>query len=286
MKKMLLLVAAVTLCLSLTPSKTPKTYDLQWAIENKLISCEFRGNDESPHYYQPLVVEIKNLTSKELNIKIPTGLKFKSKAEEYQDIIVTQEALIAVLKNGEAQLPLFGMCTEKYNSAPSAGELYLPDGMAVGNLNLLAAEIEQQKAFDYAGQNAIWNLTNDGILEDIAGYAFDAGAPLQSYVADLLNIPNNNNTPAVAAIQETLVKRNAGGNFRYKFSKTSAVTIGMFNDKDIIVRELYSNPETPPGEHRLSYEFDTLQYPDDVYYIRLIINGQIKINFEMKSRQS
>jgi hypothetical protein len=64
------------------------------------------------------------------------------------------------------------------------------------------------------------------------------------------------------------------------------VTIGMFNDQNIVVKELYNNPETPPGEHKLAYEFDTMVFPEDTYYVRLIIDGQIKINFKMKPRRS
>ena len=178
------------------------------------------------------------------------------------------------------------MCTQKYNYAPYHGELYRPDGLATGNLKLIASEIEKKKAYDITGQNAVWNITDNGMLIDIAGYDSEAGAPMRAYIAELLNIPNEDATQLYAEVEERVVKRTAGGNFRYKFSKTSAVTIGMFNDKDIIVKELYSNPTTPPGEHRLTYEFDALEYTDDLYYIRLIINGQIKINFEMKTKRS
>ncbi len=158
-------------------------------------------------------------------------------------------------------------------------------GIVENNLSLLTKEIERLEAYDVAGQNAVWNITDNGTLYDIAGYDVDAGAPLRTYVANLLNIPDDE-IPVFDEPQELKRVRTAGGNFRYKFSRTSAVTIGMFNSQDIIVKELYQNPETPPGEHRLSYEFDVEEFTDDVYYIRLIINGQIKINFEMKTRRS
>jgi hypothetical protein len=284
MKKIILLFAVVALCASNKPANNVKIYDLEEAIANKLISYEFRGNNESPHYYQPLVANITNRTSEAINIRIPNGFTFKSNSTDHQDIIITQEELIAIDHHKSLEKPLFGMCIEKYHIAPNASELYTPNGMTNTTLNLLTTEIEKRKAYDYAAQNAIWNLTNDGTLSDIAGYDIAAGAPLRAYIAGLLDLPEDQMPEDVAQSEDQLIKRTAGGNFRYKFSNTSAVTIGMFNDKDIIVKELYHNPETPAGEHRLSYEFDTLQYPDEVYYIRLIINGQIKINFEMKPR--
>jgi hypothetical protein len=60
----------------------------------------------------------------------------------------------------------------------------------------------------------------------------------------------------------------------------------MFNEQNIVVKELYNNAETAAGEHKLAYEFDTMIFPEDTYYIRLIIDGQIKINFKMKPRRS
>lgn len=285
MKKIILLFAVVVLCASNKPSYTVKTYDLEWAIANKLISCKFKGSDESPHYYQPLAATITNLTDRAIQIRIPNGLTFKSNSKDHQDVVITQEELIAITPTTSAEKSLFGMCIQKSNIAPNTMEAYTPNGMAAKNLNLLTKEIEKQKAYDIAGQNAIWNITDDGSLEDIAGFNIDAGALLRNYTADLLKIPEDE-IPTLTEPQEKVLKRTAGGNFRYKFSKTSAVTIGMFNDKNIIVKELYNNPETPAGEHPLAYEFDALQYTDDVYYIRLIINGQIKINFEMKTKRS
>ena len=285
MKKVILLIAIVAVFMSHAPTHEIKTYDLEYAIENNLVTCEFKGNDESPHYYQPLIAEITNRTNRTFHIKVANGQKFKSVSPDRQDVVVTQEELIAMTANQRLNMPLFGMCIEKSNTAPNINEIYLPNGKAENNLSLLTKEIERLEAYDVAGQNAVWNITDNGTLYDIAGYDVDAGAPLRTYVANLLNIPDDE-IPVFDEPQELKRVRTAGGNFRYKFSRTSAVTIGMVNSQDIIVKELYQNPETPPGEHRLSYEFDVEEFTDDVYYIRLIINGQIKINFEMKTRRS
>ncbi len=56
--------------------------------------------------------------------------------------------------------------------------------------------------------------------------------------------------------------------------------------QDIIVRELYYNPTEESGEHLFNYAFDTNTYEDPVYFIRLIINGEIKIDFKMEPRRT
>ena len=65
--------------------------------------------------------------------------------------------------------------------------------------------------------------------------------------------------------------------------KTSAVTIGLFNEDNIIVRELLNKPQTPRGEHKLNFEFDMAAYTDPVYFVRLIIDGEIKLSFKLEA---
>ena len=287
MKNIFVLFAFIAVLTSSKPSNNPETYDLATAVEKNLIRCTITGNDESPHYYQPISIDITNLTDKEIIITIPNGQKFKT--EKNQDIVITREEMIAVSGKGSVKQPMFGMCIQKYNAAPDSNEIYTIGGLATGNLASLTTEIQKQEAFNTIGQYSIWTLTDDNTLTDIDGFDVKEASLMREYVAELLDLPVPEIVPSNFIPEESepiLTKRSVGGKFRYKFSKTSAVTIGMFNDKNIIVKELYNNPTTKPGEHHLSYEFDTMIYPDEIYYIRLIIDGQIKLNMEMKNRRS
>jgi hypothetical protein len=287
MKNILVFLAFIALLTSSKPSNIPETYNLITAVENNLIRCTIIGNDESPHYYQPLSIDITNLTDKEIIITVPNGQKFKS--ENNQDIVITREEMIAVSGKGSVKKPMFGMCIQKYNPAPDSNEIYTIGGIATGDLASLTTEIQKREAYNTLGQYSIWTLTDDNTLTDIDGFDLQEASLLREYVAALLDLPLPEIVPSNFIPEEsepTLTKRSVEGRFRYKFSKTSAVTIGMFNDKNIIVKELYNNPTTKPGEHHLSYEFDTMIYHDEIYYIRLIIDGQIKLNMEMKTRRS
>ncbi|MDX1462311.1 MAG: hypothetical protein R3359_04580 [Marinirhabdus sp.] len=285
MKNTILLAFIFAAFTSFTYQYSIKTYDLEWAISNNIIQYNLQGNDESPHYYQPLRLSVTNLTDSPIQIRVPNGQQFKSVDSTYQDIVVTKEELIAVGPRANKQTPIFGMCTEKFNPAPNTDVSYTTNGVAKDKLSLLAQEIQNQEAFSVAGQNAVWMLTDNGKLGDVTGYGVEDGVQLRTFMANMFDIPVDDVEKFVAPAAPVRT-RTVGGNFRYRFPNTSSVTIGMFNAQDIIVKELYNNPETPPGEHRLSYEFDTLQYGDEVYYIRLIVDGQIKINFEMKPRGS
>jgi hypothetical protein len=254
-----------------------------------VIGYTFKGNSESPHYYQPLSISLINLTDESLVIKVPVGQTFVSSSTDHQDVIVTKEEMITLSRKGSEEKVLFGMCIQQSNAAPDENETYNLGKITSGNLLELCTEIQSRKAFHSIGQNAIWALTDHNELNDINGYDKKEATHLKTFVAGLLEVPvpdypkddyyTENNDPS-------LIKRRVGGRFKYRCSKTSSVTIGMFDDQGIIVRELYSNPKAAPGERILNYEFDAEVHTDEVYYIRMIVDGQIKINFEMKPRSS
>ncbi|MFT4849788.1 MAG: hypothetical protein ACI83B_002336 [Sediminicola sp.] len=291
MKKLLFVFVGVLLLTASKPIDQTKdiSIDIATAVGEQKIELTVTGNDESPHYYQPLIVKLKNLTSDEVVINIKNGQLFKSTDPEIQDIIVTQEEMIVLKGFDQISKPIFGMCVQQFNSAPGFAQKYKLDKIAIDNLASIANQIQEKKAFSIAGQNSVWAVTDNNELYAIESYNPEDSNELRAYVADLLNIPDTVIVRRQSVVLDTgpnRIRRTVGGNFKYYFSKTSAVTIGMFNEQNIVVKELYNNAETPAGEHELAYEFDTIIFPEDTYYIRLIIDGQIKINFKMKPRRS
>ncbi len=287
MKNIFLAIIAISILSSSKPSLT--IYDLKTAIEKNMVSCAFNGNFESPHYYQPLNIEITNLTNKEISIKVPNGLKFISDSTDIQDVIITQEELIALTPSQKETKSLFAMCIQQNNSAPFEGATYHIGNLATGNLNKLTHEIEKNKTFNTLGQYSIWALTNKHPLEEIDGFDKKEATHYQKYIANLLNIkppvkqPENYKTYYE---RTTTISRSVEGNFKYKIHNQSNVTIGLFNEQDIIVRELYNNPSKKPGYHHFKYAFDLETYQDPRYYVRLIIDGKIKVNLKIEPRKS
>ena len=285
MKRICLLTLLVVICTSFKTTYHLKIIDLDYAIQQQMIQYTVIGTLDSPHYIKPISITLENKHGNNFLLKIPSGYTFTSKDTTYQDIIITKEEVIAVTKNKPITRDLYGMCIQKYQSAPNEEIEYTANGITKGKLNQIAKEIEHQNEHSILGQHAIWNITDDSTLYDIAGYESTDGASLRDFTADLLNVPRIK-IEDINEERNIISKRTVGGNFRYNFPYTSSVTIGMFNAQDIIVKELFHNPNTPAGEHHLAYEFDASIYPDDTYYIRLIVNEKIKINFEMKPRGS
>ncbi|TAG06488.1 MAG: hypothetical protein EAZ44_02185 [Cytophagia bacterium] len=62
------------------------------------------------------------------------------------------------------------------------------------------------------------------------------------------------------------------GNGRITIVQTSDVRVGMFDNKGVLVREIYHNPEEKSGTHTLEYAYDCDVYQDKTYYFKIIKN--------------
>lgn len=280
----------ITLIFSVSNTPTVTTisnYDFLDALEKSLITSEVNGNADSPHYIQPVVITLTNTSAETIKVTIPNGQIFTS--DSVQDVIVTQQELITLVPKESKSLPLYAMCIQQYESGANDLETYAPGDIATGHLAELTQEIENRKDFNTLGQYSIWAITDGVHLNTISGFDEEEALHLKTFTAGLLNVPvpeydvddylTNYNDLG-------LITRSATGKFKFYFSSESAVTIAMFDENDIVVRELYNNPNTSKGNHDLEFKFDIEVYQDKVYYVRLIRDGEIKINMTMKPRGS
>lgn len=51
----------------------------------------------------------------------------------------------------------------------------------------------------------------------------------------------------------------------------------MFDENNIVVRELYKNDSCSQGRHEMEFKFDATEYTDEFYYVRLLENGEIMV---------
>ena len=274
----------------ISANKPPiSTYDIKTAVEKNIIHFKAIGNPVSPHYYQPISIKITNKTNKYIVLKIPNGQRFVSDSTEIQDIIITREDMIALRPFQSLEKKLFGMCIQENNAASSERDTFHLGEMASENLVKLTSEIEKNNSFNTIGQYAVWSLTDKYPIEKIDGFDETNSHYYQKYVSDLLGLPYPELKPSKykTYYQKTISKHSSlVGKFKYNIHKNSNITMGLFNEQNIIVRELYNNPNQEAGEHEFKYAFDMETYNDPVYYIRLIINGEVMVNLKMEPKRS
>ena len=142
--KIFALLITLIFSVSNSPSETTiLTYEFLDALEKGIVVSEVNGNPDSPHYIQPIMMTITNVSEVTIKITIPNGQIFTSK--KVQDVIITQEELITLAPNKTETLPLYAMCIQQSESGYNDFETYDPGILATGNLFQLTQEIEKRK---------------------------------------------------------------------------------------------------------------------------------------------
>ncbi len=248
---------------------------------NNSITISWVSNPESVHYSQPVIAEIYNVTDSEKDYNILSGTLLQPSDENCQKLIVTNSLKGKIGPKKSIKLNVNAMCIENNKSSGRKELSYqiIPNNDSV--LIALAKFIESKKYFNSEAQNTIWAWTNKTGIEDIYGEDTFACLALQQRLAQLTKrtVP----TQLVKGDYErnyyvaAAPKASIGGNFEYRLSKSREVSIGIFNENGVLVRELFKQKNVSPGKHTFDYEFDVTVYTDDSYKILFILDGKIVI---------
>lgn len=268
---------SIMLCFILLSLKIAYPTDILTLINQGTIKVSAGGIENSVHYYKPLYVSISNTITNTIKIEIPAGFIFHPTDSSYQSIVITDQ-LFAVLNAGQTQtFELFGMCIEPSDRAPHKGIIYAPGLMGDEKLVKLAEYISEKQYFSSTGQAAVWALVQDDDLESITGFDSTEVINLVAFMHDLTGKPIPPK-PSIDDYERNLssqaIKVRVGGELEFDLPRRQMVTWSLFNENGILVRELYNGP-LGPGEDMLTFQYDATVYKDPVYYLKLVVDGEI-----------
>lgn len=173
---------AILICCAVIQAKTTVTIDK--AIEKRMIKAEVvcKGG---------LVVDykIKNQTDDSLKIIVPAGWRMNSVKEEYQDILVTHEQILAMAKKQQKSFEIKGYCCEADNSGPTKGLKYEPGKLADKDLVLVATYLNASKMDENTEQYAVWAVSNNKPTANIVGKNDSLTQDLRHFVARVKGEP-------------------------------------------------------------------------------------------------
>ncbi|HPR57629.1 MAG TPA: hypothetical protein PK915_04580 [Bacteroidales bacterium] len=257
--------------------------------DQELINClhlVIRGNDNSAHYIRPVILEVENPSEDTISVKIENGLMLMPVQSFYQPVVITRSDFITLLPGQSAEKEIFGMCTKADLVAPESDALYIAGGFCDPIMQCLTNRIEIDSLHNTEAQLALWNLTDDRRLEDIAGFDQELANDLIHTVAELTHQdlpPQPDETDYLRNFYSTTFRRKMGGVFKCSYRQSCSVSIAMFNKDGVLVRELYNNPSMSPGEHNLDFAFDATVYTDDYYYVRVIEDGRVSVSLKVNT---
>jgi hypothetical protein len=173
---------ATLFCCAVIHAKT--TISIDKALEKKLIKTEVVCKGGLTVDYK-----IKNNTDDSLKIIVPAGWRMNSVKEEYQDILVTQEQILALSKNQQRSFEIKGYCCEADHAGPSQGLKYEPGKLADKNLVLLATYLNAVRMDDNTNQYAVWAISNNKPTAHITGKNDSLAQELRRFVASIKGEP-------------------------------------------------------------------------------------------------
>ncbi|MBT3302062.1 MAG: hypothetical protein HOM80_08595 [Bacteroidetes bacterium] len=283
MKAKYILLIALLLLMSVQ-AQYPNHINIKVAADNQYIKYEINGKKSGTHYTKALTLNIQNISVSDWKIHIPNGMVMEAHDVDYQNFIITNEEMIT-LKAGEVkEIALFAMCIEKNDIGPGENEQYYLGEIANKKLTKVSQFIQDHTMFQPEGQYALWAVSDNYPIYNIAGFDTSAQRQLQALVANVTNQSIPAYKPSndyMTEYYDVPMQLTIGGEFEYKFRTDKSVTIAMFDTNNIVVRELFKNPLVKPGYHKFEYEFDGSIYTDEVYFIKLIVNGEVKLNLKL-----
>ncbi|MEY3235999.1 MAG: hypothetical protein RI883_100 [Bacteroidota bacterium] len=141
--------------------------DLETAIANKLISVEFISNGE--YSGESLIMKVKNLNSKKMEIRINAGTYFAAPSDDEQNLIIPQEDFIVLEPKGSKEKLLNGYCTNMGNAAPNSGGLFVLKKSNITGMQEFITLIKGKTLESYTIQSAIWALTDHESVSNVDG---------------------------------------------------------------------------------------------------------------------
>ncbi len=282
--KSLSLFFVLSMLLSVSNLVSADNMPLQDCITKKLVECSIKINESGTHYTGQFILDIKNLKPTPITLVIQPGLLYIAEDDPKQNFVTTKEEIITLTPSGSRTLAIQAMCIENSDSAPDDDSRYKIGTLADGNLLEMAKFVNDKKLYGKSEtQSAIWCVANGNSITSIMG----ADTTINKSLMEMVSKLTGQKMPTRQALSgyeydyySTDYKVQVSGEFEYKISKVAEITIGMFDRNNIIVRELYNNPQQPIGNHKLEFSFDATVYTNDLYYFKLLRNGEVVLNME------
>lgn len=133
--------------------------------------------------------KIKNQTTDSLKIIIPAGWRMDAEKENYQDILVAHEQILAMRENETKSFEIKGYCCEYTNSGPVNGLKYAAGKLADAKLVLLAKYLNAAKSDENTEQYAVWSISNNRPTANITGSNDSLTENLRHFVASVKGEP-------------------------------------------------------------------------------------------------
>lgn len=153
---------------------------LKQAIAKRMVSLV--GLSQGGYLGRVLNLKIFNHTPLALEISVDPGMIFKPTDTSYQNLVAVGEEQVEVAPKANAELKLQTFCGKSYAMGPRPGLDYKFWKQGDSAMIKVSQYIKKNGLYNYAGQYAIWSLTNGHSVSNIYDQT-DASKKLALFVA-------------------------------------------------------------------------------------------------------
>lgn len=223
-----------------------------------------------------LKLQITNTTRDALSLTIDPALIFKPDEDQYQQLVLPAEEMLALAPGGHAEMEVQTFCGKKEASAPGDKLTYKLWKQGDSTLIKVSQYIRKNKLYDALGQQAIWAITDHSDLDAI----IDPERPKQSteLLALLVKLTGRptpeyfrlyklDTTAGQPVFQKRVLKIVA--NMDWKLETPRNLTLGIYNRTGDLVQGVFEEKPMPKGGYRMQVQFEAEGAPPGPYYMRL-----------------
>ncbi|MCB9033692.1 MAG: hypothetical protein H6553_07635 [Chitinophagales bacterium] len=284
MNKLVLLALASFLLLgATTPNNKINLYD---AINQKIISVDFKGNEESTHYYEPVVASIQNNTNSNYTIICDNGFLLEPSDAAQQTLIITEEQMISLAPKQKINKQIKAMCIEPNDRSGNELSTYTLTNNTDTLLNKMADFVNKHQYYTACAQAAIWTVVRKNPLYYIYGADTTEANNLIDYIASITGWQKQQSPDSYQYNFYIPPKEKLSGSFTFGFKSAKDIQVAMFNTDGILVRELFNQKQVPPTKNRIEYAFDFNTYTDDTYFVKLIVDNKVLMDRKIDAKST
>ncbi|MBL8001130.1 MAG: hypothetical protein JNL05_04130 [Flavobacteriales bacterium] len=161
--------------------------DLAGLLRSRQLAMTVTG--AGGHAGECVNVELNNLRTDTLHVRIPAGWRFTSEDSTLQDLLVVEDEVLALAPKATRSVTCRAFCCEAGMGGPGSESTFLTGGMASDPLRKLARFIADGHYSDAAVQQAVWAVSDGHDLSGIDDGDAQATASLRQFVSTLTGRP-------------------------------------------------------------------------------------------------
>lgn len=291
--KTILIVIIYTLiylfCTNQTVSNDEEKYiKIEDAIKKNFIKTEVIG--KGGHEEECVMLKIKNISEYDTTFYIEPGRRIASEDSSVQDILIVKEKMLLLASGEEATIDAYGFCCQVHNASPVKGEKFYIGNMADESLVKLAEFLNKNDFPAGAMQGAVWVVSDNNPLSCINSYDSTDVLKireLQKFVAKLKKIPldytwysiqyKSDTTMLFSGVADTLY-----GEIEYELWNNCKANLIMYDERGSVLFRFFVDKHHNPDKYTYPVKFSVDGWRKGNYYIRLIADGQMKIEKKFK----